>query len=82
MTSGALVVLEQSIALNLLGANGIFFALQIAVERTIRREQSFFILGDGVGDGVLVEAFGVNGEEALGKLGIGWQGSAWRSLRR
>lgn len=59
MTGGTLIVLEDGITLNLLGCHGVLVALEIAVEGRIGGEKRLLILGDGVGDGLLIQTLGI-----------------------
>ena len=70
VTGGALVVLEQGVAFHLLGGEGLLVSLEVTVEGGVGREQSLLVFGDGVRDGLLVQAFGIDLIEALREGGV------------
>ena len=70
MTRLAAELEEQAVALLGVLADGVFITLQITVEWAVRRNESFFILCNGVGDGFPSEALGVNLLELRSKGGV------------
>ncbi|MNF10646.1 hypothetical protein D3C80_2116530 [compost metagenome] len=57
----------------LLCGQGGFIAFQVMIEWTIRREQRFFKLGNGISNVVTAESFGINLTEISFQTGVALQ---------
>ena len=73
MAGGTLVVLEEGVAFYLLCRQSLLVTLEVEVEGTVGGEKGLLIFCNGIGDGLLVQTFGIDGQELGGKLLIGCQ---------
>ena len=71
MARSTLVLLEEGISLYLSGRHSLLVTFQVAVKGRIRRDECLLILGNGIGNGLFAQSFGISRTETLREVGIG-----------